>query len=120
MLENTQETQAVPEVEEVAEVAEVEEEVIDSAVPTIEDMEEVALSAVGRISVQDLIDDSVSALVEVYKARPESYYFDARHYDDANANTPSPFLDLIQYLREVNPDNYSLETDDASDRDTTV
>jgi len=63
MVENTQETQVTPAVEE--EVEEVEEEVLDSVVPTIEDMEEVALSAVGRISIQDLIDDSVQALVEV-------------------------------------------------------
>jgi len=102
MVENTQETQVTPAVEE--EVEEVEEEVLDSVVPTIEDMEEVALSAVGRISIQDLIDDSVQALVEV----------------DSNTNAPSPFLDLIQYLREVNPDNYSQGIDDASDRDTAV
>ena len=116
MLENTQE---IPEVLE-EDVEEDIEEIIDAVMPTIEDMEEVALSAVGRMSIQDLIDDSVLALVEVYKARPDSYYFDARHYDDANQNTPSPFLDLIQYLREVNPDTYSQDVDDASDRDTAV
>ncbi|MAF24647.1 hypothetical protein CL634_03600 [bacterium] len=118
MLDNIQEVQANP--EEVVEEEVLEEEVLDAVMPTIEDMEEVALSAVGRISIQDLIDDSVRALVEVYKARPESYYFDARHYDDSNKNSPSPFLDLIQYLREVNPDSYSQDIDDASDRDTAV
>ena len=111
MLENTQET---------SEALDVEEEVLDAILPNLEDMEEVALSAVGRMSVRDLIDDSVLALVEVYKVRPDSYYFDANHYNDDNKNTPSPFLDLIQYLREVNPDTYSQDVDDATDRDIPV
>jgi len=109
MLENTQET---------SEVLEEVEEVIDSPIPSLEDMEEVALSAVGRMSLQDLIDDSVQALVEVYKARPHSYYYDANNYREENKNSPSPFLDVIQYLREVNPDTYDLD-DNALDRDTT-
>ena len=74
---------------------------------TQEDMEEVALRALGRIPLQDLINDSVSALVEVYKARPESYAYDAAHYDDDDVETPNPFMDLIQYLKEVQPVEFS-------------
>jgi len=71
---------------------------------TQEDMEEVALRALGRMTLQELIDDSVSALVEVYTARPESYLYDAMHYNDADRNQPSPFMDLIQYLKDVRED----------------
>jgi len=71
---------------------------------TQEDMEEVALRALGRMTLQELIDDSVSALVEVYTARPESYLYDAMHYDDADRNQPSPFMDLVQYLKDVRKD----------------
>ena len=88
------------------------EEPIEEDAITQEDMEEVALRALGRVPLQDLINDSVSALVEVYKARPESYAYDASHYDDDDVETPNPFMDLIQYLREVQP----VE----SDRDSTA
>ena len=89
----------------------VEEEVIDSATPTIEDMEEVALRALGRMSLQDLIDDSVLALVEVYTARPQSYFYDAAHYNDEDREQPSPFMDLIQYLKDVREDESPRDTD---------
>ena len=71
---------------------------------TQEDMEEVALRALGRMTLQELIDDSVSALVEVYIARPESYLYDAMHYSDADRDQPSPFMDLVQYLKDVRKD----------------
>ena len=87
------------------------EDVLSGAISQ-EEMEEVALRALGRVPLQDLINDSVSALVEVYKARPESYAYDASHYDDDDVETPNPFMDLIQYLKEVRP----LE----SDRDSTT
>jgi hypothetical protein len=67
-------------------------------------MEEVALRALGRMTLQELIDDSVSALVEVYIARPESYLYDAMHYSDADRDQPSPFMDLVQYLKDVRKD----------------
>ena len=97
---------------EVPEIEYTEEEVVDSEIPNLEDMEEVALRALGRIPLQELINDSVAALVEVYKARPESYYYDASHYDDEDVENPNPFMDLIQYLKEI----HSVE----SDRDSTA
>ena len=78
---------------------------------THDDMEEVALRALGRMSLQELIDDSVSALVEVYRARPESYAYDAAHYNDVDREQPSPFMDLIQYLKDVGEDESPRDTD---------
>ena len=78
---------------------------------TQDDMEEVALRALGRMSLQELIDDSVSALVEVYKARPESYAYDAAHYNDEDREQPSPYMDLIQYLKDVREDESPRDTD---------
>jgi len=83
----------------------------DNSDITQDDMEEVALRALGRMSLQELIDDSVSALVEVYKARPESYAYDAAHYNDADKEQPSPFMDLIQYLKDVGEDESPRDTD---------
>ena len=85
----------------------VNEEVIDADIPSLEDMEEVALRALGRMTLQDLIDDSVLALVEVSTARPQSYFYDAAHYNDEDREQPSPFMDLIQYLKEVQPVEFS-------------
>ena len=76
-----------------------------------EEMEEVALRALGRVPLQDLINDSVSALVEVYKARPESYAYDASHYDDDDVETPNPFMDLIKYLQDVKENESPRTTD---------
>jgi len=78
--------------------------------PTQEEMEEVALRALGRMTLQDFINDSISALLEVYKARPESFAYDAAHYDDEDANNPTPFMDLIQYLQEVQTDESPRNT----------
>ena len=91
--------------EEPIEEEPVEEEPVEEDISiTQEDMEEVALRALGRMTLQELIDDSVSALVEVYIARPESYLYDAMHYSDADRDQPSPFMDLIQYLKDVRED----------------
>lgn len=78
--------------------------------PTEEEMEEVALRAIGRMTLQELINDSISALVEVYTARPESFQYDADHYDDEDASTPNPFLDLIKYLQDVRNDEHSRDS----------
>ena len=78
--------------------------------PTQENMEEVALRAIGRMTLQEFIEDSISALVEVYKARPESYHFDAAHYDDEDVHTPTPFMDLIKYLQEVGNDESTRDS----------
>ena len=83
----------------------------DTSDITQDDMEEVALRALGRMSLQELIDDSVSALVEVYRARPESYAYDAAHYNDVDREQPSPFMDLIQYLKDVGEDESPRDTD---------
>ena len=89
----------------------VNEEVIDADIPSLEAMEEVALRALGRMTLQDLIDDSVLALVEVYTARPQSYFYDAAHYNDEDREQPSPFMDLIQYLKDVREDESPRDTD---------
>ena len=73
----------------------------DNSDITQDDMEEVALRALGRITLQELINDSIAALVEVYKARPGSYAYDASHYDDEDVETLNPFMDLVQYLKEL-------------------
>jgi len=79
--------------------------------PTQEDMEDVALRAIGRMTVQEFLEDSISALVEVYKARPESYTYDAAHYDDEDVETPNPFMDLIKYLQDVKENESPRTTD---------
>ena len=87
------------------------EEPIEEDAITQEDMEEVALRALGRMTLQEVIDDSVAALIEVYKARPESYVYDAVHYNDADREQPSPFMDLIQYLKDVREDEFPRDID---------
>ena len=98
--EEAEPTQVEEPIEEPIEEAPVEEDIPI----TQEDMEEVALRAIGRMTLQELIDDSVAALVEVYTARPESYVYDAVHYNDADRDQPSPFMDLVQYLKDVRED----------------
>ena len=46
---------------------------VPSELPTEEELQDVALNAIGKIPLQDLINDAVSALVEVYKAKIEIY-----------------------------------------------
>tara|TARA_R110002020_G_C16190285_1_gene765466 strand:- start:124 stop:405 length:282 start_codon:yes stop_codon:yes gene_type:complete len=74
--------------------------------PTEEEYEEVALFAIGRLRVQDLIDDAVKALVVLYKSRPESYEYDKQanraYNEDQDVDyLESPFMDLIAHLLEV-------------------
>ena len=88
-----------------------EEPIEEDTSITQEDMEEVALRAIGRMTLQDLIEDSVAALVEVYRARPESYVYDAVHYNDADREQPSPFMDLVQYLKDIREDESPRDTD---------
>ena len=78
--------------------------------PTQEEMEEVALRALGRMTLQELINDSIIALVEVYKARPESFTYDAAHYNDEDVNNYTPFMDLIQYLQDMKVDESPRNT----------
>ena len=74
------------------------EDVSSEFTPSQESMEEVALQALGRMTLQEIIEDATQALVEVYKARPQSYAYDAAHYHDEDVTRTTPFMDLIQYL----------------------
>ena len=77
----------------------------DAGQPTQKELEEVALFAIGRMRLQDIIDDSVQLLVELYKRRPESYQYDLDtnlYYINQKDSDylDSPFVDLIGYMKE--------------------
>ncbi len=72
------------------------------AVPSEERMQDIALNAIGKIPLQDLINDAVSALVEVYKARPEICQLDISNYENYPPLIANPFMDLVSYLKELN------------------
>lgn len=71
-------------------------------VPSEERMQDIALNAIGKIPLQDLINDAVSALVEVYKARPEICLLDISNYENYPPLIANPFMDLVSYLKELN------------------
>ena len=70
--------------------------------PSEERMQDIALNAIGKIPLQDLINDSVSALIEVYKAKPEICQLDIGNYDNYPPLIANPFMDLVAYLKELN------------------
>ena len=67
-----------------------------------ERMSEIALGAIGKIALQDLINDAVLALVELYRAKPEIYRIDTEEYEETTEVQASPFSDLVAYLQEIN------------------
>jgi hypothetical protein len=69
--------------------------------PSEERMQDIALVAIGKIPLQDLINDAVSALIEVYKAKPEICQLDIGNYDNYPPLVANPFMDLVAYLREL-------------------
>jgi len=69
--------------------------------PSEERMQDIALNAIGKIPLQDLINDSVSALIEVYKAKPEICQLDIGNYDNYPPLIANPFMDLVAYLKEL-------------------
>ena len=70
--------------------------------PSEERMQDIALNAIGKIPLQDLINDAVSALIEVYKAKPEICQLDIGNYDNYPPLIANPFMDLVAYLKELN------------------
>tara|TARA_Y100001951_G_scaffold100971_1_gene105166 strand:- start:134 stop:451 length:318 start_codon:yes stop_codon:yes gene_type:complete len=74
---------------------------VPSELPTEEELQDVALNAIGKIPLQDLINDAVSALVEVYKAKIEIYQLDVDNYNNYPPLLANPFMDLVSYLKEV-------------------
>ena len=74
---------------------------VPSELPSEEALQDVALNAIGKIPLQDLINDAVSALVEVYKARPTIFQLDVDNYENYPPLIANPFMDLVSYLREV-------------------
>lgn len=100
----TTENEAQPVEEEQVQLFDVEEYEIPPpfTVPSEERMQDIALNAIGKIPLQDLINDAVSALVEVYKARPEICQLDIGNYSNYPPLIANPFMDLVSYLRELN------------------
>lgn len=70
--------------------------------PSEERMQDIALNAIGKIPLQDLINDAVSALIEVYRAKPEICQLDIGNYDNYPPLIANPFMDLVAYLKELN------------------
>ena len=67
----------------------------------LEMLQDIALNAIGKIPLQDLINDAVSALVEVYKAKPHVLELDIENYEHYPPLLSNPFSDLVTYLREI-------------------
>jgi len=70
--------------------------------PSEERMQDIALNAIGKIPLQDLLNDAVSALVEVYKAKPEICLLDLSNYENYPPLVANPFMDMVAYLKELN------------------
>ena len=77
-----------------------------------ERMTEVALGAIGKIPLQDLINDAVLALIELYKAKPEIYQIDTDQYEATIEVEANPFTDIVAYLQEINTPTESLDESD--------
>ena len=77
-----------------------------------EKLAEVALGAIGKIPLQDLINDSVSVLIEVYKAKPEIYRIDVEAYEEQLDLQANALSDVALYLKELNT---PIESEDESD-----
>lgn len=69
--------------------------------PTEDILQDIALNAIGKIPLQDLINDAVAALVEVYKTRPEILQLDINNYDNYPPLMANPLMDLVNYLKEI-------------------
>ena len=76
-----------------------------------ERMTEVALGAIGKVPLQELINDAVSILVEMYKVKPDMYRIDAEEYEEQVELQSNPFSDVVVYLQELNG---TLKTNDES------
>ena len=71
--------------------------------PITDDMlQDVALNAIGKIPLQDFINDAVSALVVLYKAKPDIFNLDVENYYNYPPLLANPFMDLVSYLQELN------------------
>ena len=70
--------------------------------PSEERMQDIALNAIGKIPLQDLINDAVSALVVVFNAKPEICQLDIGNYNNYPPLVANPFMDLVAYLQELN------------------
>ncbi len=77
-----------------------------------ERMTEIALGAIGKIPLQDLINDAVLALIELYKAKPEIYQIDTDQYEAIVEVEANPFTDIVAYLQEINTPTESLDESD--------
>lgn len=76
--------------------------------PTDDVLQDVALNAIGKIPMQDFINDAVQALVEVYKMKPDILQLDVDNYDSYPPLVANPFTDLVTYLKELNRETGTL------------
>tara|TARA_R110000824_G_scaffold261570_1_gene450204 strand:+ start:1917 stop:2234 length:318 start_codon:yes stop_codon:yes gene_type:complete len=89
--------------EEQAQLFDVENYEVASKEPISDEMlQDVALNAIGKIPMQDFINDAVQALVEVYKMKPAIFQLDVDNYDTYPPYLSNPFMDLVSYLQELN------------------
>ena len=86
----------------------VEDYEVSPEIPEDEVLQDVALNAIGKIPLQDLINDAVSALVEVYKIKPEILQLDVDNYENYPPLVANPFMDLVNYLKEIQRETGTL------------
>jgi len=86
----------------------VEDYEVSPEIPDDEVLQDVALNAIGKIPLQDLINDAVSALVEVYKIKPEILQLDVDNYENYPPLVANPFMDLVNYLKEIQRETGTL------------
>ena len=86
----------------------VEDYEVSPEIPDDEVLQDVALNAIGKIPLQDLINDAVSALVEVYKIKPEILQLDVDNYEHYPPLVANPFMDLVNYLKEIQRETGTL------------
>ena len=86
----------------------VEDYEVSPEIPDDEVLQDVALNAIGKIPLQDLINDAVSALVEVYKIKPEILQLDVDNYENYPPLVANPFMDLVNYLKDIQRETGTL------------
>ena len=86
----------------------VEDYEVSPEIPDDEVLQDVALNAIGKIPLQDLINDAVSALVELYKIKPEILQLDVDNYEHYPPLVANPFMDLVNYLKEIQRETGTL------------
>ena len=78
---------------------------------TRENMITLAQEMICRMEVQDLLSDAFNSLVEVYSVSPLHFQNDSHLYNTKHSRYKGPFMELVNYLKEVIIDEGEIAQD---------